>query len=144
MVFAQMAAFPWRSRAVRGVKENSCHRRASVSGGIINIPGRPQTSLLLLKWGWQKVFKFSTTFAQTNQLFTRVLINSSVLISRDLQRWKNNQRTCSMCGDWQSVRSQQKFSYGLITSEIVSKNTIMCGERGSGMEMQKAKWTQKR
>ena len=65
--------------------------------GMINIPGRPQISELLLKWGWQRVFKFCTTVAQTNQLFTRVPISSSVLISRYLQQWKNNQWTCCIC-----------------------------------------------
>ena len=115
--------------------------------GIINIPGRPQTGQLLLKWGWQRVFKFCTTFAQTNQLFTRVLINSSVLISRDLQQWKNNQWTCCMCTCnrnvcWSTVGThirrhthtgkvdRQKSTQGLIMLKLIYKNTHCRGQRG--------------
>lgn len=42
----------------------------------------PQTSQLHRKWGWRKVFKFSTTFAQT----VYKSANSSVLISSHSQQ----------------------------------------------------------
>lgn len=61
-------------------------KAASKHRGIVNIPGRPQANQFLPKWGWQKVFKFCTTFAQTHQLFTRVPISSSALISRPSQQ----------------------------------------------------------
>lgn len=113
-----------------------CANRGNLCA-IINIPGRPQISQLLLKWGWQKVFKFCTTVAQTNQLFTRVPINSSVLISRYLQQLKNkvcvhgpNVSRSTVIAQIHIYTHMWKGTNGLINLKLFYINTHCWGQRG--------------